>query len=398
MDKGSALPSRTALRSLTDRQLVAALTTLAAFERAAIARLVAALAEFDRRRLFLPLGYTSLFAYCTNRLGLSQDEAFYRIEAARIARRFPVLLGYLEHGALTLTTARLLGPHLTEENHKGMLEAASHLKRPEVALLIARLKPKPDVPSTVRKLPDLTVPVVFATPDTPPPPSTSRVSNPPPASAWPMPETGSRSAGPVSAAPLRADGTLLLSTELIVPARRAIVAPLSESSYRLQITLSKQTHDTLRELQALIRHVIPNGDPAAIVARSLEMLLAHLKRKKTGETNRPRTVQRRDSRAGKSGRHIPARVRRMVWKRDAGRCVFVSADGVRCGADTLVEFHHVVPYSRGGAASTRNIQLRCRAHNIHEAEADFGARAMAKARHKGREKTRATAAARGRRR
>lgn len=398
MDKGPALPSRTALRSLTDRQLVAALTTLAAFERAAIARLVAALAEFDRRRLYLPLGYTSLFAYCTNRLGLSQDEAFYRIEAARVARRFPVLLGYLENGALTLTTARLLGPHLTDENHKGMLEAASHLTKPEVALLIARLTPKPDVPSTVRKLPDLTVPVVFATPDTPPPPSVSRVPNPPAASATPTPETGSRPAGPVPAAPLRADGTILLSTELIVPARRAIVAPLSESSYRLQITLSKQTHDTLRELQTLIRHVIPNGDPAAIVARSLEMLLAHLKGRKTGDTNRPRNVQGRDSLAGKGGRHIPARVRRLVWKRDAGRCVFVSADGVRCGADTLVEFHHVVPYARGGAASTSNIQLRCRAHNVHQAEVDFGPRVIARARQKVREKTRAAAVARGRRR
>jgi hypothetical protein len=37
-----------------------------------------------------------------------------------------------------------------------------------------------------------------------------------------------------------------------------------------------------------------------------------------------------------------------------------------------LEFHHVVPFARGGPTNTANLQLRCRAHNAYEAETDYG--------------------------
>src|SRR5688500_12562928 len=108
MKDATAIQTYDTLRGATDRHLVTALTTLTICERAALARMVAALAEFDRRRLHLPLGFTSLFSFCTNRLRLSQDEALLRIAAARIAQAYPALLEYLEKNAMTLTTARML--------------------------------------------------------------------------------------------------------------------------------------------------------------------------------------------------------------------------------------------------------------------------------------------------
>ncbi len=367
------------------------------FERAAIAKLVAALAEFDRRRLFLPLGFTSLFSYCTNRLGLSQDEAFHRIEAARVARRFPLTLAYLEKGAITLTTARLLGPHLTADNCRSLLETASHQKKPEVEMLIARLQPKPDVPSTLRKLPDIaatdsvrmlarqaaaTSGIATAAPSlagrpvsaglTRPVSSVSPASTRADAAAGPPTASGDGHTGTpqdVAAPALEGFGPLPRSAADI-PGRRPVVAPLSESSYRLQITISKTTHDRLREIQALMRHVIPTGDPAAIVERSLALLLADLKKKKAALVDRPRSEAGSEPR----GRHIPARVKRSVWNRDGGRCAFVSSDGARCGEDGFLEFHHVKPFARGGRATAANIQLRCRAHNVHESDVVFGRR------------------------
>jgi hypothetical protein len=41
-----------------------------------------------------------------------------------------------------------------------------------------------------------------------------------------------------------------------------------------------------------------------------------------------------------------------------------------------VEFHHVVPFAAGGVADAKNIELRCRAHNLYEAELFFGADAV----------------------
>jgi hypothetical protein len=88
--------------------------------------LIASLAEFDARRLYLGQGCSSLFTYCTQVLHLSEHAAYGRIEAARAARRFPVLLELLAGGALTVTAIGLLAPHLTVENHEHVLAAARH--------------------------------------------------------------------------------------------------------------------------------------------------------------------------------------------------------------------------------------------------------------------------------
>jgi hypothetical protein len=61
----------------------------------------------------------------------------------------------------------------------------------------------------------------------------------------------------------------------------------------------------------------------------------------------------------------------MVWVRDAARCGFVSADGRRCDTRAFLEFHHVEPFAAGGAPTSENIQLRCRAHNAYEAQLYF---------------------------
>src|SRR5678816_3579557 len=78
--------------SLSDEELLASVTALAGVERRATAALVAALVELDRRKLFLGLGYPSLFTYCTQVLHLSEHAAYNRIEAARAAGRFPLVL------------------------------------------------------------------------------------------------------------------------------------------------------------------------------------------------------------------------------------------------------------------------------------------------------------------
>jgi hypothetical protein len=81
-------------------------------ERHSIADLIAGLAELDMRRLYLAAGYSSLVTYCTRVLQLSEHAAYGRIEAARAVRRFPVLLGRLASGDLTLAAVCLLAPVL----------------------------------------------------------------------------------------------------------------------------------------------------------------------------------------------------------------------------------------------------------------------------------------------
>ena len=138
---------------LSDGDLLAEVARLAACEREATAALVALLAEVEARRLHLADGCSSLFAYCTERLHLSEHAAYHRIEAARAVRAFPVILAHLRDGSLTLTAVTLLRPHLTEENHERLLTAACGRSKREVEVLVRGVAPLPEVRASVRKLP-----------------------------------------------------------------------------------------------------------------------------------------------------------------------------------------------------------------------------------------------------
>ena len=86
-------------------------------------------------------------------LHLAEHAAFNRIEAARAARRFPIIVELLADGRIHLSAVRLLAPHLTEANHDSVLGEASHKSKREIEQLVARLLPRPDAPSIVCKLP-----------------------------------------------------------------------------------------------------------------------------------------------------------------------------------------------------------------------------------------------------
>jgi len=55
-------------------------------------------------------------------------------------------------------------------------------------------------------------------------------------------------------------------------------------------------------------------------------------------------------------RSIAKHVRREVWRRDQARCV-------DCGSQERLEYDHIVPVSRGGSNTVRNIELRCETCN-----------------------------------
>ena len=270
-------------------------------------------------------------------LRLSEHAAYGRIEAARAARKFPVVLELLGEGAVTLTTITLLGPILTLANHQQVLGEARHLSKREVEHLVARWRPQPSVAERVRKLPTpRTASGVDLLAD-----ATSEVQ---------------RAAAPVGSPPSARP-------------RHVALTPLAPDRYKVQLTVTRATHDKLRRAQDLLRHSLPTGDLAEIVDRAVTLLLADLERAKLSAVERPRAARSK----ALGARYIPARVRRAVWKRDGGRCAFVGAEG-RCTERGFLEFHHIRPHAAGGAPTVENLELRCRAHNLHEAEHYFSGR------------------------
>jgi 5-methylcytosine-specific restriction endonuclease McrA len=168
-----------------------------------------------------------------------------------------------------------------------------------------------------------------------------------------------------------ADGALApVAPEPVQVPPRPRVAPLSAGRYALQCTIDQPTHDLLRRAQALLGHAVPSGDVGQVLGRALELLVTRLEKRRFGATDRPRPCPRRRDDA--DPRDIPAEIRRMVWKRDGGRCTFTSDAGRRCESRTALEFDHIEPVARGGESTPGNLRLRCRAHNQHEAERTFG--------------------------
>jgi 5-methylcytosine-specific restriction endonuclease McrA len=334
---------------------------------------VALLAEVDARRLYLGQGYASLFAWCIDVLHLSEPAAYSRIAAARVARRYPMIVTLLRDGDLTLTTVTLLAAHLTDENHEALLEAARHASKRDVERMVASLVPQPAIASTLRRLPSPPAsPVLLDVPFPPPPVADHDGGFAPdaPVRQEPGASKDCSERQPASAAPQ--NGAHAGGTGSVAPPR-GVVAPLGPDRYLLKITLSASAHARLERARDLLRHVVPSGDPAAIVDRALSVLVDELEKSRCAAAHRPPARPRATS----TPRHVPAAVRRAVWTRDEGRCAFVGATG-RCRETGWLELHHRVPCARGGPASVENIELRCRAHNAYEAEREFGARVPAR--------------------
>ena len=315
------------------------------------AKLLADLDEIDSRRLYLPLAYPSMCAFCVHELHLSEDSALKRIQAARTARRFPAIFQALADGRLHLTAVCLLAPHLTPENAADLLAAAAHRTNAEIRELIAARFPQSEALGLVTTL-------SAATPT---------------------------SGGEHSPANVQPEEVRRLATfggqhdpDHVDPHSKA--EPVAAGRYMWQMTVGREAQEDLEYAQALLSHQLPSADLSQVVTLALEWMVERLERGKFAATTRPR----RSGGPSTHPRHIPAHVKRAVWERDGGQCTYASEAGRRCAARKLLEFDHIDPVARGGRATVENLRLRCRAHNQHEAERTFGAGFMERKREEAR--------------
>lgn len=355
----------TEMTRLSDEELMSRLDGLAARGRRNLRALLWHLAEFDRRRLaILKGGAPSTFQYCVARLGFSEDEAYKRIQAARAAAQWPVILDLLEAGAVNLTAVTLLRPHLENDNHRVLLERACGKSKFEIQRMIAVLAPRPDGPDVIRhmtrsdSLPGIAhEDALDAKRELPlPAPIAGLASDP----------------GPVDSHALGAEE--ILPTP---PARQQSVIPTAPERIRFSFTGSEKLLALLRRAQDVLRHKFPAGDLELVFLEALEALLDRrdpgrrlkAKEEKRAESGRPapQPPEEWDS------RRVPQSVKDEVWRRDGGQCVYQEPGGERCPERGGLEFDHVIPFALGGPSNNaKNIRLLCKAHNRSLAARTFG--------------------------
>jgi hypothetical protein len=219
-----------ALREMDDDRLLSSTRSLSGEGQRVNARLVAHLTEIDGRSLAQRECFPSTFAYAREVLGMSEGEAYLRIEAARIARRFPLAVDLLFGGRVNLTALVLVGRHLTDENHRAVLEEACGRTKEQVLAIVARLRPVPDVPPTIRKV-------------TPPAAGPAGIAVSVPAPTVTVP------AAPAVTHAVAAEAATGTSN----PSRSAAdpPLPLSPDRYKYALTIDGETRELLRVVKGL---------------------------------------------------------------------------------------------------------------------------------------------------
>ncbi len=288
------------LSSLKDDAFDQALQRAARRERLAIADVVEHLAEADRREWHIRKGFPGLTNYCVARLKYSQEAAGKRVTAARLVRKYPLALQMLREGEVHLSGLLVLSPVLQADNYEERLKAAAGKTREQIELLVVGWKPKPLVETRVFEVnaPALELP---------------RAPRP---------------------------------------------RPLDPQHYKLQLCIDLETYEDLRWLQEHMRHSIPDGDAAKVIAKAIKDLRKEVEKRRYGKTDKPKTVlPKPDSRA-------PGRAtRREVSERDGCQCTYVADDGHRCESTAWLQFDHVEEWATGGPTETDNLRMLCHAHH-----------------------------------
>ncbi len=336
------------IETMTNDNLLASLRALVRESGCIEADLLVHLGEVDERKLYLARTFSSMFAYCVDELGFSEDAAYNRIVVARAGRRLPALIEAVRSIHLHLAGARLLASHLTPENHLDLLAEAAGKSKKQIDELIAKLFPKPPAPASIRKLPERSVfPLSI--------PSTPMVSTLPAVAV-------SMQAAPT---PVRRIRNL--------PA----IQPLAEDAYKIQFTASRTVREKVHQAQELLRHRVPNGDLAAVFEAALDSLIHAVKKERFGLGRKTRPASPAGLAARKATnlpvtRHIPDGIKRAVYERDGGRCTFTDDKGRRCVETGALEFDHLDGFARSHSHSLERIRLLCRPHNQYAAELMFG--------------------------
>lgn len=328
--------NETEIRKLDDISLLSELRSLVQRERNLHTQIIRFLKEVETRKLYLERGYSSLFAFCTESLGLTGNEAYTRIEAMRLLKQMPELEEKFESGALSLSVAA---------------KAQTAFRK------MARKQPitKSRRETVLKKIIGMSV--------------------------------------------RETEKVLAIEFPEIAPGPE-IQKPISENWVRLECTVSKELAEKLETLRAELAHQNPEGTLAGLleilVENQIKKMAGPAPRRKIPMPQKSETntnVTRNAEFAKEAGadinshakdipslwtskvesakpqprhRYIPAQTRRDLESRIKS-CGYRDPVSKRvCGSKYALEIDHIVPVSGGGRSNPENLQWLCDAHNRHK--------------------------------
>ncbi len=278
------MKDRYRLNSLRNEELLAALSLLVSRENDALSDLLAHLAELDERRLYLVLGFPSLFAYCTEALGFCKSAAGRRIAAARVCRHYPDVYARVARGELKLSVLCALGPHLARESAAELFEACQNKSFEQVEELLATRFPKPNVRELIRRYP----PRHVLTPDVGSGLVESKVA---PTAATPV---ATKVRAEFASLPNGAPNPPVPDTRLEgVPSRvmrgeRGKVEPLSTDRFGVHFTADAELRQLIEQARSLARHRLEMNTLPSLMKLVFQCFVRHEEQRRFALHVKPR--------------------------------------------------------------------------------------------------------------
>lgn len=123
------------LNLLSDQELVQHTQSLVCEEQKLVAQVLDCLEEVFARRLYLKMGYSSMFEFCKNELGYSDGTAQIRIDALKLTQLLPEVKEDILKNNATITQAAFLNKFLRQEkkitNVERPIEEKKNRTKPE---------------------------------------------------------------------------------------------------------------------------------------------------------------------------------------------------------------------------------------------------------------------------
>jgi hypothetical protein len=306
------------IKLMTDSQLIKYVAHLVQREREIVECLIWHLQEVQDRKLFIQMGYTSMFECLVKHFKYSEPVAYSRISALRIISEVPAVADALNSGEVNLTTLTMAQSFIRKQEKESGEKISIEMK----TQYIESIKNK----STAE------VKQILAT------------------------------LNPIAELPLDR------------------VQYLDMDHVQLQVTADRNLLEKIEHLKSLISHENLNPSFNEIFNLALDAAIEKVEKRKglrapvlkakvlfrnnsdDSKVRKPRG-NLTQSFAIKNSRYIPRNVKRFVVARSQNRCEHIHSDGRRCSSKFQTQFDHIKAHSKGGNTALENMQLLCRVHN-----------------------------------
>ncbi len=380
-------------KKLSDNQLLTNLKSTCASEKDFTLRILKLLLEVEQRRLYLPRGYPSLFAFCTKFLGYSENEAFTRIQGMRLMRELPSVEEKLASGEISLTAAAKAQTvfrrvekqtaGLDRSRKSQIMDELCGVNVREAEQRLANHFPN-QVKSEFQRAVNADLVQISLTVSTELLGKLERLKG---LLAHKNPEG-------------RMDGLMEVLADFALSHLDPMVnAPLSYSKRDSQKRAeANQGAEGGSSQGAGMQHVSATGlstssglgtssgstTRSGSSARTRDQ--GSIQLSSTTQVGGRANAERGDSASGFGGlddagslwsnkarsRHIPKVVRWRVWQRAGACCEYVDDEtGTRCGSRFKLQIDHVQPFAAGGGHDESNLQLLCAPHNLWRSNGVF---------------------------